>query len=52
MELLANPKAMKALRDARAGRTRYLPREKTAGLNLLAFGSGLLRSKPRLTVRR
>jgi prevent-host-death family protein len=28
MELLANPKAMKALRDAKAGRTRYLPLEK------------------------
>jgi prevent-host-death family protein len=25
MELLANPRAMKALRDAKAGRTRYTP---------------------------
>lgn len=28
MEILADPKAMKALRDAKAGRTRYTPLEK------------------------
>jgi prevent-host-death family protein len=28
MEILANPKAMKAIRDAEAGRTKYLPVEK------------------------
>jgi prevent-host-death family protein len=28
MEILANPKAMKVLRDARAGRTRYTPLDK------------------------
>jgi prevent-host-death family protein len=28
MELVANPKAMKALRDARAGRARYTPLDK------------------------
>ena len=28
MEILADPKAMRALRDAKAGRTRYTPLEK------------------------